>query len=496
MPTDPTPLLATDAPAGRRGICAILGDALRIDFSARLDHEVLDSKIRGMPTQHRDARRDVRMASYAHVTEGAVRQMYDDNADPYWTSERADKVVLVLKLGLALSHAGLNSVEVESDMRNCAEALGLPRGTVSVGNRTLTATFGTGAAHTITVVEGFAIHQLNDVHEVAKCIQADLATQVAEDEQQYVLKLAALVDQIMERDSVYSPLIDELADSCFRAASVLAIFDGSVQDVLWVGMLSIVCKLAVRLGALIGIPAGLNAFKHAARVGFIVPLLTFYAEVPYCRLPIIYMALVVCELPGTDLLLGAYELYNGSLVGAARMVHCIVDVAFLGLSLSIGWMIYGVVDDPNRKEAFTLPTKWCEMEPSAWWHSAILYQARGARRTHRLPPIIVDPVARPTARPHALSPTHCAPSLTLTRWLAGSDGRSHSVCATTSTWACDCARSRSASPTSSSPSASRARSWSTCPSSPATSATVSSCSSARPFLASTSTLRACRIRCP
>ena len=51
------------------------------------------------------------------------------------------------------------------------------------GGRTLV---GTGMAHTVTVQEGFAIHQLNDLHELAKCLQANFTKMAADDEEQYL----------------------------------------------------------------------------------------------------------------------------------------------------------------------------------------------------------------------------------------------------------------------------------------------------------------------
>lgn len=372
MPVDATPLIGEEKPP--RGAFDCLKAAFRVDLSPRLDANALDAAIAKIPTQTREGRFDIRLAEFAHVTEGAIRHVYSDSGDPYWSEQKADRVVLVIKLGLALSHAGLASVECEAEMRACAEALGLPRGSIDVGFRMMTITFGTGTAHTVTVDEGFAIHQLNDLHELAKCLQANFSQSAADDEEQYLLKFAALIDSVAARPPIYGPLLVEMADTAYRATAVLAVFDGMPMDVLLTALLSVLGKLAMRLGTWLRVPEGLASFNRAALVGFAVPLVSFALGIKRCRLPTIYISLLVSELPGSNLLLGAYELSLGNLVGASRMVRCIANVAYLGLALSMGWVVYGIVDDPNRTEAFTLPTSWCDASASHWLVTSALYQ--------------------------------------------------------------------------------------------------------------------------
>lgn len=368
MPTDPSPLLGMAVQAkAKRGPLDYVMDALRVDTRERLHNDTLAEAIAAIPEQTREERYAVSLAEYTHVTEGAIREVYSHSSDPFWTEQMADKVVLIIKLGLALSHAGLASVECEEEMRACAEVLGLPRGNIDVGFRTMTITFGLGHAHVVTVDEGFAIHQLNDVHELAKCLQADFANHAGTDEEQTILRFTQLIDSIMARDAPYSNLLYELADTTYRATAVYALFDGVHSDMFLTAGLSIVVKLLMRLLAYLRMPAGLNDFTFAFLVGLIVPLASVAIGLPQCRSAILYLSLLCIELPGGDLLIGAYELSLGNMVGATRMVRCISTIAYLGLALSMGWIVHGFFEGADQTSDFTLPTSQADCAVGSNW---------------------------------------------------------------------------------------------------------------------------------
>mmetsp|Transcript_22216 Transcript_22216/g.52264 ORF Transcript_22216/g.52264 Transcript_22216/m.52264 type:complete len:481 (-) Transcript_22216:1243-2685(-) len=157
---------------------------------------------------------------------------------------------------------------------------------------------------------------------------------------------AALVvcDRILERPLPYGWLVYDLSFWMIAPWATIAAYYGSYWDMLGALCISPFTIVTYRVCRLLKI-AHLEVFLVPLVVGIVTPLIWRYvsnAEQDICHVvPQIFGCLLI-YLPGAELVWGAMEIFQGSVVhGASRLVKGLLSAISLATFLVLGWQLFG-----------------------------------------------------------------------------------------------------------------------------------------------------------
>jgi uncharacterized membrane protein YjjP (DUF1212 family) len=335
MPRAPSrkPSIPNGKPSSKGRLQAFIVDALWVDFRSGQQVSSVSRLAVSPLALDRKARNGFPLGppcSNANLLEGQIRQQY-----PLWPEERVDGVVLVLKLGIAYAASGLSTVSCEARMVGLAKTLGLPSLHVSMSGKALHASFGGGPQHVMGCLHQKQIDRMTDTHFVA----TSLATGACTD----MLAALAALDEIQSRPKPFGWLWEMAGFHAFALFGAISGYAGSWQvDVLAIIILVPAMQAVIWICGALPLFSRIQYLLVPATIGFLLPLVVdniLGAEL--CHVTTVYLSLLLISLPGTELLLGVEELQHGSMVGAARLIHCIIRIMSTALGLTLGWQATG-----------------------------------------------------------------------------------------------------------------------------------------------------------
>eukprot|EP00966_Prymnesium_polylepis_P317948 7344652-Prymnesium_polylepis.2 len=363
------------------GLKQLLEEALHFDLARLPTITELRDTARAEASEGELDRRQFPLGPNCDVTEGDVRAMYPH--DP----ELADQVVLVLKLSLSLLAHGHSTIDVESIAIRVCGALGMPQPRLSVGHRLLHAAFGSGPAHVLFCSRDFVFSTLADL--------TSLCTSISTGEVADAPTALRVCDRLLERRLPYGWLVQMIAFQWIGPFAAVSAYYGSYYDALGACLISPMVIAAMKLCRVAKI-SHLEGIVVPLTIGIMTPLVWRHvssAGQPICHVTPQYMGPLLIHLPGSDLVWGALEVAQGSVVhGASRLVKGMVRAMLLALSLALGWQVFGLnlasdslpLDADNRTQVgavASLPTSaWCS-EPfpagvtfdRSWWFMIGIY---------------------------------------------------------------------------------------------------------------------------
>jgi uncharacterized membrane protein YjjP (DUF1212 family) len=283
-----------------------------------------------------------------NVSEEEIRSSYPQQAPSTTTSTIAidvndpttaplvDRIVLVLRLSLALLASGHCTVDAETTALNVCRALKIPSPRISIGHRIMTAQFGDNPAHVLTCERDFVFSTLADLQSFAESIMCREIRNVP----------AALVvcDRLLNRPLPYGWLVYDLSFWLIAPWATIAAYYGSYWDMLGALCISPFTIFTYHICHLLKI-THLEVMLVPLVVGITTPLIWRFvsnAEQDICHvIPQIFGCLLIW-LPGAELVWGAMEIFQGSVIhGASRLVKGLLSAISLATFLVLGWQVFG-----------------------------------------------------------------------------------------------------------------------------------------------------------
>ena len=285
----------------------------------------------------------------------------------HYNKVTGDKVVLVLRLALGLLAAGHCTVDVETTVLKTAEALKLPTPRLSVGHRLLQAQFGQAPPHLLTCKRDFVFSMLKDLQMLA-----DSLTTGEIDPTEAHLALEVL-NQMLATPLPYGWIIYDLVFLGIGPWATVAAYYGSYWDMLGAICLSPITVLTYRLCEKLKI-SHLEEILVPFNLGLFAPLIWRFCNggQDLCHITPMYMGALLIHLPGAELVWGAIEVLQGSVIhGASRLIKALIQATSLAVFLTLGWQVFGrnlskdwlqSLDAPKWIGAVaSLPeSSWCE----------------------------------------------------------------------------------------------------------------------------------------
>ena len=199
-------------------------------------------------------------------------------------------------------------------MLAAAHKLHVPTPYISVGHRLLHASFGNHAPHLLQCGRDLVFSGLADLTK--------LSTAVANGEVRDAATALYVCDQLLERKLPYGWLIQILAFEGIGALASVVAYHGSFQDMLGAALITPALILAMQLAKLFRI-SHLEIMLVSFGVGAWAPLVWYYLSnggQELCHIGAQFIGPLLIHLPGCQIIWGALELAQGSLVhGATRM---------------------------------------------------------------------------------------------------------------------------------------------------------------------------------
>jgi hypothetical protein len=160
-----------------------------------------------------------------------------------------------------------------------------------------------------------------------------------------VTAATALMEEIIEEPLPYGWLLQDIMFLALCTIAAIEAFFGSYFDMAMALIIAVVVlgvrKLCSRFPMTLG---PLELILVTAISGLMTAALyrIFGGFTEVCNIPIVFLSPLLVYLPGNELIYGAYEVLNGSLVvGGARLVCCFVKCMVMASGLTIGWSITG-----------------------------------------------------------------------------------------------------------------------------------------------------------
>ena len=347
--------------------------AMQVDFGPLPSVSLLISIAEEHPAEvqsrsHSGTRQHTPIGPYSSVTEGDVRYRYDSRAGD---AALADKVVLVLKLGLGMYACGHMSVDVEQFMVDVAAALDMPTPSISVGHRVVQASFGRYEAHVLRCGRDLVFSGLADL--------TALANAIANGECRTAAQGLFVCDELLERPLPYGWLVQLLAFEGIVVMGVIVAYHGSFYDVLGAAICTPFLLLSMHLGRVLRV-SHLEIMVVSFAMGVMGPLVFHYVSnggQAICHIGYQFIAPLIIHLPGCQIIWGALELAQGSVVhGGTRIVNGMFQAMLMATFVSLGWQIFGrhwalgdesVLAKPGVQAEGPLtslpPSVWC---PEPW----------------------------------------------------------------------------------------------------------------------------------
>mmetsp|Transcript_92790 Transcript_92790/g.276817 ORF Transcript_92790/g.276817 Transcript_92790/m.276817 type:complete len:592 (+) Transcript_92790:68-1843(+) len=263
------------------------------------------------------------------LTAAEVRAMYEGTS----LQGSADKVVLVLKLGLALLGYGACTVDAEAIMLGACSGLDLPVNCIRLGHRELQASFGNGPCHLLPTTGEVMADKLVAVTRLANHLTSSTDVTAA----------IMVLDEITGRRKPYSGYIQLFSFYCLCVGAAVAIRTSTYRDAVAVAMIApfpiAVIKLAKRCRFFLPV----LDFCIAASVGMGTSIVwRFVQRDATCHVPVWYLSVLIDFLPGGQLVYGAYEFEFSSLINASsRLVRALLQCMVLAAGITIGWQVFG-----------------------------------------------------------------------------------------------------------------------------------------------------------
>lgn len=305
-----------------------LTEAFRVDFSK----DTVRSNIASLCEENISMSSDPNkpMGFNNTITEGEVRQWYMSAGE----EDKADKVILVLKLGLALLAYGHSTIDSEIILRDVCRSLELSVATLDLGMRHVQASFGHGPTHLLWCRHGVE----GDKLVATTC----LAKQVALGNFN-VCAANVTLNQIIERPGPYGWGVQVVALQCFGMSASVVAFLGDYEDLRAVTVIMPFVCLVVKLCEQSRLLQRLEDVLVPLTIGLVTPLVWKSLQpLESCRIPIWFLSCLLNFLPGSRLILGPYEIGFGSATtGSARLVAALVRCMVLVIGLVVGWLPFG-----------------------------------------------------------------------------------------------------------------------------------------------------------
>lgn len=258
---------------------------------------------------------------------------------------RADDVVFVLKLGIALSSCGYCSVDVQYLLQAVCEGMALPLNRMDIGLGEMNASFGTGHCFLLRAAGGLQCDKILACVQLAKYACSGLVDARA---------AIMVLDEILERRKPYGQLVHMVAFMCLCTLSALSVRMGTYQDAAAAAM---VTPFAIIV---------LKWCRHGSQitelVDFLVPVAVgmgasivwrFIDRTPACHVPTWFLAVLIDFLPGTQLVYAAYEFQLSSIIySTSRLVRALLQCMLLTIGVTTGWQVFGrnlAVDEAGGK---------------------------------------------------------------------------------------------------------------------------------------------------
>ena len=273
-----------------------------------------------------------------NVTHASIRDSYIRVGieDPVYVN----KVILVMKTALSLLFYGMPAVDVEESVCETCALLDLPKPVqITASQATLTMSFDVSIVHVLPCARGIDLDKLEQT--------SHLSTRVLVGSMSVETTSAAIrtLHDLHAQSPPYGWFIVMLWDYARCVLAVVCAFLGDYDDMYSVALISppvIVTAAVCRHYR--------NIFGNTGQI--MVPLVTgvFTALVQrdintranICHIPGQYLSVLLIHLPGSDLLYGAYEAYNSSVLnGSVRVVNGVLRAMLIGISLTIGWQFTG-----------------------------------------------------------------------------------------------------------------------------------------------------------
>lgn len=331
---NPTKPQAEQPPADQR---SCFSNAFFVDCSSTsVNVQLTGSKVKGSPvyyvlTAEEQAKRaKISSGPGCALLEDELRSRYKDHQPEF-----ADRVAVLIKVGLSFVAYGAPTPHVEAEMRAIAASMGLPIMTLFVSLRSITFQIPNGPYHQVTCSKGFNLDKLKDMSLVTKAICAGQPFDIND--------LLETVSGINERGGLYGWAWMNLTLAVLLIAAAYAAFLGT-----WNTVAATACV----------VPFVILTTQFAGRwepilvpfvVGVMVPIThRYWVPVDPLEFPKVYLSAILIWLPGSDLTFGALEVFSGSIInGSSRILGAVVKAMLIAMAISIGWQFagYGMAEE-------------------------------------------------------------------------------------------------------------------------------------------------------
>ncbi|KAK3281639.1 hypothetical protein CYMTET_10580 [Cymbomonas tetramitiformis] len=302
---------------------------------------------------------------YEPLTEGDIRKLYTGSGVVALSERQLDGIIVVLKLALSLSAAGMSTAEIECLTTGVAESLNLPKRKIQVTMRHVQASFGY-IQHFLSTTHSKVLHKLGDLHTIASAVQ--LA------DQPDLMKTLALIEIVNARPSPFGWAVENLGYHGFGAFATIAIFRGNWYDFTGVVIVSVAVRLTMFICSFHRALNYLSDIIVPIVIGALTPVVTKYVLcVDNCHNGTIFTAILLIDLPGSELLFAARELKKGNIVGAPRMINAIVTIMYMAMSITLGWQISAYfINNIHHSKPWVVDIDSCAPMTGWWMANAVM----------------------------------------------------------------------------------------------------------------------------
>eukprot|EP00930_Biecheleria_cincta_P099704 TRINITY_DN91309_c0_g1_i1.p1 TRINITY_DN91309_c0_g1~~TRINITY_DN91309_c0_g1_i1.p1 ORF type:complete len:624 (-),score=79.17 TRINITY_DN91309_c0_g1_i1:65-1936(-) len=247
---------------------------------------------------------------------------------------RADDVVFVMKLGIALSSSGYSSVDVQYLLQAVCEGMALPLNRMDIGLGEMNASFGDGHSFLLRAGGGLQCDKILACVQLAKYACSGLVDGRA---------ATMVLDEIMDRRKPYGQLVHIVAFVCLCTLSALSVRMGTYRDAVAAAMITPFPIIVLKWCR--------HGHRITELVDFLVPVAVgigasivwrFVEHTPACHVPTWFLAVLIDYLPGTQLVYAAYEFQLSSIIySTSRLVRALLQCMLLTIGVITGWQVFG-----------------------------------------------------------------------------------------------------------------------------------------------------------
>ncbi len=264
------------------------------------------------------------------LTEDCIRMQYPSD------EVLATQVVLLMKLALGLLAYGHCTIDVETLIIRAAAQLEMPQALVSIGHRQMIVRFGAGPTHILSCDRDFVFSALADL--------TSLVTALAIGEIDDAPTALYVADLLLERPLPYGWLVFQVDFWLIAPWAAIGAYYGSYWDMLGALCISPSVLLTMKICRVFQI-THLEIVLVPFALGVCTPLVWRFVSnggQDICHVLPQLIAPMLIHLPGAQLVWGALEMIQGSLVhGSARLVYGMVQAMLLAIFVVVGWQFWG-----------------------------------------------------------------------------------------------------------------------------------------------------------